>query len=64
MSATVGRIQFSPRGISVYDVRGSFICRIEDADDREFFNWCVVNALKEISKMQQKRAMSGKGTDA
>jgi hypothetical protein len=54
MSA-VGRIQWSKLGVTVYDGEGGFVSRMEHPDDLKFFDWCILNALKEVSSQQQKR---------
>jgi hypothetical protein len=66
MSA-IGRIQWSHRGVTIYDREKGFITRIEDERDIFVFNEYVKEALKQISaEMQRRREFKGEhnGKDA
>jgi hypothetical protein len=51
----VGMLRWGPRGITIYDRDGSFITRVEHADDIQFMNACIDQALIQLSKMQKAR---------
>lgn len=55
MSAQIGRIQWSRLGITIYDASGSFVTRIENDRDRNFFADIIVAALKRVSEEQIRR---------
>lgn len=55
MNSQVGRIQWSKLGITIYDGDGSFICRLEHIEDRNFFAGTIMQALKVISAEQARR---------
>lgn len=55
-SVPLGRIQWSKVGITLYDINGAFVCRLEDVRDRNFLAAMIGEALRKISYEQSRRS--------
>jgi len=58
-TGNLGRIQWSKQGISLYDVDGSFVTRIEDKEYVRFLTNWMQRGLLELQGEMERRAQEG-----